>query len=181
MDKEVRILVQAHKSRDSEFFHITGTPVYLDYEDTLNPGTPVVKTFSDSWLWTDKTELGLASLRVEAQGDVNSTDPVYAWKVEYQEPYRVDLTRAKAMASTLGRIESRLEKMRANLGREESFAQFLVRVGLALKADSFGFESPRGDGMWASGEQYRWVGAEQVNGAVHVAIDSLRTKYGVVR
>jgi hypothetical protein len=87
----------------------------------------------------DSDNLGLASLQVRGQANLDDTAQgrSYGWSYAYEQPYSVDLRRARAMATTLGRLQTRLEKLTARYGHPESFGAYVLRVAEVLGVRRF--------------------------------------------
>lgn len=155
---EVRLLVSVDVSHDPGFspvMRLVVSPVYVGEEGWL-------RNFTD--LWGDEP---LADLRISAQADYASED-AYGWRVEYAQPYSVDLGRAEVMVKLLRKIQRGLDRMERDLGYAESFGAYVARVGKLLGASRYGWESDNGERSWQySDNTYRWTDA--VGMGLHVS------------
>lgn len=106
----------------------------------------------------DDAHTSLADLRITAQQTSGLTAQPYAWRVEYREPYSVDLKRAEIILKTLRKIARGLERLEAEFGYPETFAAYVTRVGSLLKVTRYGWHAERGE-TFADGSRYRWTDA----------------------
>jgi hypothetical protein len=170
MDKEIRMLIRVERPEyGGDYFHVIGRPCYAEYED----GEWQPRYFSSAWAHDE--EAPLANLEVTSQGDLRTTEPpspVYAWKVEYK-PHSVDLQFAEVMVKQLRRINKRMETMNERLGRADTYAAFLLRVGVILGVEKYGFD--QGDAKSSvTGQRWRWTDAEPVTWTIDHQIENLR-------
>lgn len=146
---EVRLLVSVDASRDmgQSLMSLVVAPVYAGEDGFL-------RNYTDSW-----GDEPMADLRISAQADYVSED-AYGWRVEYAQPYSVDLRRAEMMVKTLRKVQRGLDRMERDLGYAESFGAFVARVGKVLGVSRYGWISEHGEVSWQySDNTYRWTDA----------------------
>jgi hypothetical protein len=133
-DRRLAFLLHADDDRDNGRA-IAGFTTYLILRAELVHLTPAgeVRNILDS------DDAGLASLQVRGQTTLHTSDAgrTYGWGYAYDQPYQVDLDRARAMVATLGRLERRLAKLNERLGYPESFGAYLLRVAEVLGVRDF--------------------------------------------
>lgn len=107
----------------------------------------------------------MADLVITAQADRSgSSSDAYGWRVEYKQPYAVELLRAEEMVKVLRKVSRGLDKMERELGYCESFGAYVARVGKVLGMSAYGWladDSPSasGPGFQYSDGRYRWTDA----------------------
>lgn len=167
-DLDIRMLIEVDRETGSDYLHVYAKPVkwvYRDYES--DRGWRIDRGF-------DFDEPAYNDLRVSAQGDVRSEEPLYGWRVEYHQPYSVRWEDAQKMAKVLGKVERKLATLTTELDAPENIGQYIARVGLALGIKLFGFYPPRGEQMWASGELIRWDTAAYLDSTIRQRVAALR-------
>jgi hypothetical protein len=142
-------------------WHVYAQPVYIKHGEA--------EPFSQH----QREEWHLAQLVVSCQGDLRSTNPPYAWQVAYHGVTDFELARMEACVKQLRRVHKRLDAMAAQLGRPETFAQLVIRVGLALGIRQFGFPNTKRS-RWASGYRHEWVTAEELPSWIEMRVQDLR-------
>lgn len=80
---------------------------------------------------------GYPGLTITAQANVwtparAGDGATYGWKLEYSQPWSVDLRRAESMVRTLRKAERGMTKTYAERGDTADFAEFVGRVATAL-------------------------------------------------
>ena len=93
----------------------------------------------------DDAEVGFADLEISGTMDALSVRNeeadrpahLYGSGPEYRRPFSVDMRRAKAMASTLARIERGEAKLTERFGYPSSFGERLTRIADALGVTTF--------------------------------------------
>lgn len=114
----------------------------------------------------------LDSLQVRCQGDNGDTAAhrrLYGFEVEYR-PFSVDLLRAEAMVKTLRHVERVLQRCADRFGRVDSFADYAVRVAMALGIRTFMVVGVPHATMsageahnWLRDKDSRWVAGEAIS------------------
>jgi hypothetical protein len=126
--------------------------------------------------------LDLEDFQVRAQGETEKPGELYGWELEYSK-YRVREDDVKGMADTFKSLRRALEKTRAAAGEPGTWADFALRICVALKIerlyvrrpDHFLSEAPHAarqgafeaerirDGL-AHGERMLWTQGERERG-----------------
>lgn len=142
--EDAKYLLIKAKHESGEFFHVTATVVTRNGDE--------VRCVTDG---------PLEDLTVSSQGnDRYGTDrQLYAWEVDYRSVYAVDMERAEGMVRTLKAVGRSLEKQKATVGRAESFAAYMLRVGVALGVA--GYVVRLEQDHFFSG--WRWINAEDAH------------------
>jgi hypothetical protein len=78
--------------------------------------------------------LDLEDFRVTAQGEIEKPGDLYGWEFEFAK-HRVRESDVKAMSETFRTVRRALDKARASAGECASWADFALRVCVALKID----------------------------------------------
>lgn len=73
----------------------------------------------------------------------------YAWRVEFRQPWSVELDRARAMVKTLARVGASLARMRDRRGESRDFADFLGRAAEALGIECMIFQLTESRTEWS--------------------------------
>ncbi len=172
---DVRFLVHVTKSTYSGgVFNVRLDAAYLtDANEVRSP------------LWSEydpSNAAALDSFQINAQADADrESDPPrwYGYDAVFHQPYKVDLGRAKSMAKVLSRVNSSIEKHRAQFGYETSFSQFAVvvakAIGVRYPAQAFGIKTDNAHDF--NGTGYRWTNAD---GLAHYMSECLSGKQDVI-
>ena len=78
--------------------------------------------------------LNLEDFRVTAQGEIDKPGELYAWEFEYQK-HSVREADIKGMSETFRVVRRALDKARTNAGDCATWADFALRICVALKID----------------------------------------------
>ena len=164
-DLDLAMVIEVFASQyGDDFFHVNGRVVKRVWRDG--------EWMFDSGFQYDEPKYG--SLRVSAQGNLDSEEPAYAWATEYHDLYRLTLVDAEPMVKVLRKVQRGLDKLTAEFGWPDSLGAYIARVGKILGANSFGFYAPNGEPRWASGELIRWDNASHLNSNINQRITALR-------
>jgi hypothetical protein len=99
----------------------------------------------------------MADLAISAQCDKTSTSGSYGWRVEFAQPYSVNLERAAEMVKVLRSIDRGMDKLKAQFGYPDTFAEYVARVATVLKVRTFGWSVERNSGWSYDDGHYRFT------------------------
>jgi hypothetical protein len=88
----------------------------------------------DSYRMRKPYTLDLDDFRVTAQGESEKPDDLYGWEFEFAK-HRVRESDVKAMVETFRVVRRSLDKARATAGECKTWADFALRVCVAVKID----------------------------------------------
>lgn len=74
-------------------------------------------------------------LVISCQGSRHIPD-IYGWSIAL-DVYRLDLYKAEAAVKFLRQLQSKLDKLTAQLGSPQSYAEFVLRIATALGVEGF--------------------------------------------
>jgi hypothetical protein len=130
----------------------------------------------------DDATMALAGLEITAQSDNDHMkrpgDEWYAWTVQYDR-HRIELRDAKAILPVLRRIDRRMTKLTAELGRPATLAQFCAYAVTAVTAGRQPFMRHVPDGEDYEGHGYRSMDASALDYHLMADATEWRERNGV--
>jgi len=118
--------VYLEEKHESGYYHLNG---YLVTEDNGK-----IRNVSDRWDGLAATSQGNDE---DATRDAKRGRTLYAWEVVYRDRGHITAQDLKTMDKTMTTVTKRMDTMSRDMGRPESFGQFLGRFAIANKADGF--------------------------------------------
>lgn len=168
---DLRFIVRLDKSQSGEYGKFTARVVFVEDGRVRHP----------SGSWSGSNEAPYADLSVTAQcnryprSDEGQGTGWYGVEFGYHDVSSVDLRRAEAMAKTLRRVQTKLDKLQDEFGWSEDVRVILTRVAVALGIKNFAMsDSYIGDryGQPMVGD-YNWLDATGIVLAVMEAHTTL--------
>lgn len=102
----------------------------------------------------------LAGIVLTAQASHESDLPTtYAWRLGAQFDETATLAQLTATLATLRKVQTRLDKLSADIGPAGTFGQFVARVASALGIPVLTGHTAR-DGFYSSGEYTSWASGD---------------------
>lgn len=160
---DVRLIVRVTDDRSfgDPYLHLATEVVYRDWEDGG-------RWVTCSGYSTPQNLRGYDKLGVVAQAD-HYKPTFYGYRIAYSDIHRAELDDVKRMATTMTRVQRKLDRMVEAFDYPASAADMVLRFAKAIGADLVGFydkSSPSQDEfgyVWvtASGVKYRIGKAEQ--------------------
>lgn len=166
------------------FYHLPGES-FRDYRTdileirvvTVNDHRTAPRNISDGYTEWDNAHSDLrisAYLSVDAAGKIA---PKGAWgfDVTYRDVYSADWRRADAMAKTLKKVHTRLQKVSEEDMHPATFGQYVLRVGRILGLEGVIFFRDKIPGSYDN-STYHFLslrdGAERIDGMIRLGAES---------
>jgi hypothetical protein len=98
----------------------------------------------------------LYDLRIDSQGSQYRPDELYSQEIEYHRVHSLGLNKAERYATFLRKLEGKLDALRTEHGRVDSFAQYVTRICQVLKVRYLILKDTESSGMYCDG-RYTFV------------------------